>query len=97
MDTAAVLAKFDEQMRRHSRAERGTRTEIDAHITRVLTEVAGWNGVVWSDLSDHDADVIIDPRAHLTPVLPAGVETLSWLSSCLRRPDLHLFGRGGGT
>lgn len=59
MDTAAVLAKFDEQMRRHPRAEQGTRTEIDAHITRVLTEVAGWNGVVWSDLGDHDADVII--------------------------------------
>jgi GNAT superfamily N-acetyltransferase len=59
MEIAAVLAEFDEQMRRHPPAEPGARIEADAHVTRVLAEGTDWSGVVWSDLSDSDADETI--------------------------------------
>ena len=59
MDTAAVLAAFNEQMRRDPRAEPDTHIESDEHITRAVTDGDGWNGVIWSDLSDADADAAI--------------------------------------
>jgi len=59
VDIAAVLAEFDGQMRRHSLAAPGAGIEADARITRVVSDRLGWNGVIWSDLSDRDADATI--------------------------------------
>ena len=59
METAAVLAAFDEQMRRRPKAGPAERVEIDEHVTRVVSDSGGWSGVVWSDLSAADADAVI--------------------------------------
>jgi GNAT superfamily N-acetyltransferase len=57
MDTAAVLAAFDEQLRRHPQAGPAERIESDAQVTRVVG--AGWSGVIWSDLTEASADAVI--------------------------------------
>ncbi len=58
MDPAAVLAAFDEQMRRHPQpGTPGTLVERDAHVVRVLGD--GRNGVVWSDLDETTADAVV--------------------------------------
>ena len=69
IEITAVLAEFDEQMRRHPPAEPGARTEADAHVTRVLAEGTGWNGVVWSDLGNSDADETITAQIERFSVL----------------------------
>lgn len=58
MDLPAVTAAFDRQLRRDAPAEPGTTVERD---TRVVRQVAadGWSGVVWSDLTEADADAVI--------------------------------------
>ena len=56
-------------MRRHPPAEPGARTEADAHVTRVLAEGTGWNGVVWSDLGNSDADETITAQIERFSVL----------------------------
>jgi GNAT superfamily N-acetyltransferase len=59
MDTAAVLAAFNEQMRRHPEAGPADRIENDAQVTRVVSDADGWSGVIWSDLTETDADAVI--------------------------------------
>ncbi len=59
MDTAAVLAAFDEQLRRHPKAGPAERVENDAQVTRVVSDGDGWNGVIWSSLAETDADAVI--------------------------------------
>jgi GNAT superfamily N-acetyltransferase len=59
METAAVLAAFDEQMRRSPKAGPADRVEIDERVTRVVSGSGGWSGVVWSDLTETDADAVI--------------------------------------
>jgi GNAT superfamily N-acetyltransferase len=59
MDTAAVLAAFDEQLRRHPKAGPADRIENDAQVTRVVSDGDGWNGVIWSSLTETDADTVI--------------------------------------
>lgn len=59
METAAVLAAFDEQMRRRPKAGPAERVEVDERVTRVVSRSGGWNGVVWSDLTEADADAVI--------------------------------------
>lgn len=59
MDPRAVLAAFDDQIRRHPRPEPGTQVERDGPVVRVLTTGEGWSGVVWSDLTAADADAVI--------------------------------------
>jgi GNAT superfamily N-acetyltransferase len=59
VDRAAVLAEFDSQLRRNPAAEPGTRVERDERVTRVISSGAGWSGVVWTDLTEADADVLI--------------------------------------
>ncbi len=50
---------FDAQMRRHPAPDRGSRVEVDNQVTRVVADGPGWSGVVWSDLAENDADVVI--------------------------------------
>lgn len=59
METAAVLAAFDEQVRRRPKAGPAERVEIDERVTRVISDGGGWSGVVWSDLTEAGADAVI--------------------------------------
>jgi GNAT superfamily N-acetyltransferase len=60
MDTAAVLAAFNEQMRRHPEAGPAGRVENDAQVTRIVSDDDdGWNGVIWSSITETDADAVI--------------------------------------
>jgi GNAT superfamily N-acetyltransferase len=59
VEAAAVLAAFDEQMRRNPQPGRTARVERDEHITRVIGGGDGWSGVIWSDLTEADADATI--------------------------------------
>ncbi|MBV9793406.1 MAG: GNAT family N-acetyltransferase [Actinobacteria bacterium] len=59
MDRNAVLAQFNDQLRREPAAEPGSRIERDDHVTRIVAADGDWNGVLWSDLSAADADAVI--------------------------------------
>ena len=54
-----MLADFTEQLRRNPAAEPGSRVERDEHVTRVISPGGGWNGVLWSDLTEAGADAVI--------------------------------------
>jgi hypothetical protein len=54
MDRQAVLAAFDEQVRRHPGSE--GKVERDGTVVRCVGE---WNGVSWSAVSEADADAVI--------------------------------------
>ncbi len=60
MDRDAILAAFDEQIRRHP-AQDGPdgRVEHADGVVRVIAGADGWSGVIWSDLGDRDADAAI--------------------------------------
>ncbi|MFE2963650.1 GNAT family N-acetyltransferase [Streptomyces sp. NPDC059340] len=60
MDHVAVLALFDRDMREDARPDSpGARVErIDKVVRQVGTE-QGWNGVIWSDLDESNADAAI--------------------------------------
>jgi GNAT superfamily N-acetyltransferase len=62
VDAAAVLAEFNDQLRRNPATEPGSRVERDEHVTRVISVEDGWSGVLWSglaDLSSADANAVI--------------------------------------
>jgi GNAT superfamily N-acetyltransferase len=64
MDQAAVLADFDAQMRRDPVGWAGTRVEREEHITRAVSVDDGGNFVLWSSLSEADADAVIAAEVH---------------------------------
>jgi GNAT superfamily N-acetyltransferase len=57
VDSPAVLAAFDEQMRRHPVAGPGVRIAVDEHVTRIVGD--SWSAVVWSGLTTENADEVI--------------------------------------
>jgi GNAT superfamily N-acetyltransferase len=59
MDVRAVLAAFNEQVRRNPTPEPGTRIEHDGPVIRVVSTGDGWNGLVWSQLDETNADGVI--------------------------------------
>jgi GNAT superfamily N-acetyltransferase len=60
MDRDAVLAAFDEQVRRQPEsAEPQSRLERDDRVIRRVSAASGWNGVIWSGLDDRSADAVI--------------------------------------
>jgi GNAT superfamily N-acetyltransferase len=59
VDLAAVRAAFDDQMRRRVPAGPDARVEQDKKVTRVLALDGTWAAVMWSDLSEADADAVI--------------------------------------
>ncbi|MBR7827949.1 GNAT family N-acetyltransferase [Actinospica sp. MGRD01-02] len=61
MDSAAVLALFDRQLRRDHHGEGpGDRVERVGDVVRLVASGgAGWCGVVWSDLNARNADAAI--------------------------------------
>ncbi|MEO7236574.1 MAG: hypothetical protein ABIW80_14530 [Lapillicoccus sp.] len=56
MDRDAVLAAFDEQVRRHPEPGTGIVVERGVATTRVIASPDGWSGVTWSDLGGTDVD-----------------------------------------
>ena len=60
MDRDAVLAAFNEQMRRRPEVGvPGRRVERDGPVVRSVPDGPGWAGVTWSDLDDTNADAVI--------------------------------------
>jgi GNAT superfamily N-acetyltransferase len=60
VDSAAVRAEFDRQLRRDPAPEPGIRIEREDHLTRIVG--AGdddWSGVLWSGLAGADPDPVI--------------------------------------
>jgi hypothetical protein len=56
MDHQAVLAAFDEQIRRHAGPGAHTDVERADGVVRSVSAGDGWNGVTWSDLDPGSAD-----------------------------------------
>ncbi len=54
-----MLDAFDEQMRRHPVESPGVRVESDELVTRTVGTDGSWSSVVWSRLSEADADEVI--------------------------------------
>jgi GNAT superfamily N-acetyltransferase len=59
VDRTAVLAAFDDQMRRNPAPEPGSGIERERRVTRVFSTGDGWTGVLWTDLSEAGADQLI--------------------------------------
>jgi GNAT superfamily N-acetyltransferase len=59
VDQSGVLAAFDEQMRRHPVAGPGVRVEAEDRLTRTIGTDGSWAAVVWSRLTEADADEVI--------------------------------------
>ena len=59
VDLDAVRAAFDTQVRRSPPPGPDSRAEQDERLTRVVAVDGSWVSVLWSDLSDADADAVI--------------------------------------
>jgi GNAT superfamily N-acetyltransferase len=59
VDESAVLAAFDEQMRRRPVVGPGIRVEVEERLTRTVSTDGSWTSIVWSDLPESDADATI--------------------------------------
>jgi GNAT superfamily N-acetyltransferase len=59
VDRTAVLAAFDDQMRRNPAPGAGSDVEREQRVTRVISGGDGWSGVLWTDLTETDADAVI--------------------------------------
>lgn len=59
VDRIAVLAEFDDQMRRNPAPELGTYVEREERVTRIISGGDGWSGVLWTDLAETDAEAVI--------------------------------------
>ncbi|HEU5353216.1 MAG TPA: GNAT family N-acetyltransferase [Actinocrinis sp.] len=60
MDQEEVLALFDRQLRRDTKADGpSSRVERDGDVVRHVGADHDWNGVLWSDLDDATADAAI--------------------------------------
>ena len=84
MDPRAVLAAFDEQVRRDETAEPGDRVESDDSVLRVVSDVGGWSGVAWTALDTTTADAVI--AAEVERFAGTGVEW-EWKYYSYDRPD----------
>ena len=80
MDSRAVLAAYDEQIRRRPAPDLpGGWVERDQGVVRCISGPDAWNGVTWSALEDADVDAVIAaqidrflfvsnrPRIHFNP------------------------------
>ena len=60
MDHEAVLSLFDRDMREGAQPDGpDARVERIGGVVRQVASARGWNGVVWSDLDETDADAAI--------------------------------------
>ena len=82
VDIDAVLAAFDDQIRRHPSGP----VERDGHIVRTVSPGGGWNGVTWSDLRSADVDAVV--AAQVARYAEAGCAFEWKLYSYDQPPDL---------
>ena len=85
MDHNAVLALFDRDMRENARPY-GPDAVVE-RVERVVRHVGpetGWNGVLWSDLTEADADVVIAEQTRFFTGLGREFE---WKLYAHDRPD----------
>ena len=54
-----MLTAFDEQMRRHPVDSPGVRVEVEERVTRTVGTDGSWTAIVWSRLTEDDADDVI--------------------------------------
>lgn len=59
MDPHAVLEAFEDQIRRNPQPRPGIQVERDRQTVRVVAPGEGWAGVVWSGLTNADANAVI--------------------------------------
>ncbi|MEV0738942.1 GNAT family N-acetyltransferase [Streptomyces sp. NPDC050549] len=60
MDHAEVLALHDRDLRERARPDgTGARVERTGGVVRQVADADGWNGVLWTDLDETDADAAI--------------------------------------
>ncbi|WP_328685378.1 GNAT family N-acetyltransferase [Streptomyces sp. NBC_00343] len=60
MDHTSVLALHDRDLREGARPDGpGSRVERVGGVVRQVADASGWNGVLWSDLDETDADATI--------------------------------------
>jgi GNAT superfamily N-acetyltransferase len=62
VDCTAALAEFDKQMRRNPAPEPRSCVEREQRVTRIISSGDGWSGVLWTDLTEADADAVIDAQ-----------------------------------
>ncbi len=74
MDRSAVLAEFDDQMRRNPAPGPRSLVEREQQVTRVIASDDGWSGVLWADLTEADADAAIE--AQVLAARPRPVEAV---------------------
>lgn len=75
MDHVAVLALFDRDMREGARPDApGARVERDGGVVRQVGADKGWNGVIWSDLDETNADAAIARQVRFFSGLGGGFE-----------------------
>jgi GNAT superfamily N-acetyltransferase len=83
----AVLAAFDEQIRRSPRADAPEgRIEHEDGVIRCVSPGGGWNGVTWSGLDEDGADAAIAAQVRRFAELPGPWEWKHY--SYDRPPDL---------
>ncbi|WP_427917866.1 GNAT family N-acetyltransferase [Streptomyces sp. cg40] len=60
MDHAEVLALHDRDLRERARPDGpGARVERTGSVVRQVADPDGWNGILWTDLDETDADAVI--------------------------------------
>ena len=85
MNPEAVLAAFNEQIRRNPRPGPDAAVEVDTRVVRVVARGEGWSAVVWSDLTaaEHEtAEVIAAQVARFE----AGQQPWEWKLYSYDRP-----------
>src|SRR4051812_29807687 len=84
MDARAVLAMFDEQIRRHPTAAPGERVERDEAVVRLVAGDGGRSTVTWSQLDETAADAVITATIERFALL--GVGEWEWKHYSYDRP-----------
>src|SRR4051794_12260579 len=86
MESRAVLAVFDEQIRRHPTAEApGEHVERDAAIVRFVSGEGGRSTVTWSESDETGADALITAALERFALL--GVGEWEWKHYSHDRPS----------
>jgi hypothetical protein len=84
MDARAVLAMFDEQIRRHPTAAPGERVERDEAVVRLVAGEGGRSTVTWSQLDETAADAVI--RTTIERFVQLGGREWEWKHYSYDRP-----------
>jgi GNAT superfamily N-acetyltransferase len=85
MDRRAVLAAFEQQLRKHPAGAPDERIEHDEVVVRLVSRQEGWSGVTWSNLDAAGADAVI--AAQIARFAQLGVGAWEWKYYSHDRPS----------